>query len=122
MLKRKMSIFVLSVLTVERTVFPSGHTAFADGPVDYKVVSNGQYVNMRYGPGTSYGIMLAYKPGSLLHIDCYKWGEYITGYYGTSNIWNHVYDPRLKLEGYISDTYMYTGSSSPVVPMCYSDK
>ncbi|OLR23933.1 hypothetical protein BLD50_20195 [Bacillus cereus] len=122
MLKRKMSLFILSFLTLAITFLPAGYTAFADGPIYYKLMSNGQYVNMRYGPGTSYGIMLVYKPGSLLHIDCYKRGEYITGYYGASNIWNHVYDPRLNLEGYISDTYMYTGSSSPIVPMCHSDR
>ncbi|PEP85932.1 hypothetical protein [Bacillus toyonensis] len=122
MLKRKMSVFVLSFLTLAATFFPSGHAAFADGPGYYTVMSNGEYVNMRSGPSTRYGIMLAYKPGSFLYVDCYKHGAYITGYYGTSNIWNHVYDPNLNTYGYISDTYMYTGSSSPVVPMCHSDR
>ncbi|KAG0245910.1 hypothetical protein BG011_002631, partial [Mortierella polycephala] len=47
-----------------------------------------------------------------VNIDCTARGTTVTGKYGTSDLWNHVPG------GYVSDTYVYTGSNGAVAPPC----
>ncbi|MBH5316369.1 SH3 domain-containing protein [Paenibacillus sp. GSMTC-2017] len=83
----------------------------------YQVNTNsGSPVNLRTGPGTGFGIVVAVPSGQDVYVDCYKNGQTVTGKYGTSNIWNLAYYNGYW--GYISDTYVNTGSDGPVVPRC----
>lgn len=52
--------------------------------------------------------------GASITIDCQTYGDTVTGTYGTSNIWDHV----PAKGGYVSDTYVYTGSDTLVAPLC----
>lgn len=111
----------LSMLTVMiASVFIFSSHALA---AQYYTVStsSGAPVNMRSGPGTSWGIVTTIPSGTRIPIYCYKIGTTVTGKYGTSNIWNYTERTLASGEivpGFVSDTYMYTGSDGPVVPKC----
>ncbi|MFD1423238.1 SH3 domain-containing protein [Laceyella tengchongensis] len=74
--------------------------------------TSGASVNVRSGPGTSYAIVGSVADGQKVTITCQKRGETVTGTYGTSNLWDYIGT------GYISDTYVYTGSDGQVAPTC----
>jgi len=46
-------------------------------------------------------------------IDCQAYGSSVTGKEGTTTIWDHVPG-----KGYITDAYVYTGSSGMIAPLC----
>ncbi|MGW6062393.1 SH3 domain-containing protein [Streptomyces sp. NPDC055189] len=70
-------------------------------------------VNVRSGPGTSYGKVGRLAAGSRVTIHCQKPGEKVTGPGGTSTLWDRIGSGR-----YVSDTYVRTGSSGYVAPRC----
>ncbi|WP_347553189.1 SH3 domain-containing protein (plasmid) [Pseudalkalibacillus hwajinpoensis] len=88
----------------------------------YTISTNsGVPLNMRSGPGTNYPIMLSIPSGSSVPYYCYARGTTVTGKYGTSNIWDQIQweDSRGVMNiGYVSDTYVYTGSDGPVGVRC----
>ncbi|MCA1057510.1 SH3 domain-containing protein [Rossellomorea aquimaris] len=91
--------------------------------VQYYTIStnSGAPINMRSGPGTNYPVMLSIPSGSRVPYYCYKYGTTVTGKYGTSNIWDQIEwrDSRGVMNiGYVSDTYVYTGSDGPVGIKC----
>ncbi|MCR8846370.1 SH3 domain-containing protein [Paenibacillus sp. SC116] len=83
----------------------------------YQVNTNsGNPVNLRAAATTSGNIVTAVPSGQNVYVRCYVRGETVTGKYGTSNIWNRAfYNDKW---GFISDTYVKTGSDGPVVPLC----
>ncbi|EPH42147.1 SH3 domain-containing protein [Streptomyces aurantiacus] len=76
----------------------------------YAVVAD---VNVRSGPGTSYGKVGRLRAGSRVSIACQRPGETVTGPTGTSKIWDRIGSGR-----YVSDTYVKTGSNGYVAPRC----
>ncbi len=76
----------------------------------YPVVAD---VNVRSGPGTSYGKVGRLRAGSRVTIQCQKAGETVTGPTGTSKLWDRIGSGR-----YVSDTYIRTGSDGYVAPRC----
>lgn len=117
MTKLKM-LSMLTVMIASLFVFSSQALA-----VQYFTVStsSGAPVNMRSGPGTNYPIMLSIPSGSRVPYYCYAYGTTVTGKYGTSNIWDQIQwkDSRGIVNiGYVSDTYVYTGSDGPVGYKC----
>ncbi|MFK4064975.1 SH3 domain-containing protein [Streptomyces sp. NPDC029674] len=70
-------------------------------------------VNVRSGPGTSYGKVGRLRAGARVTIACQKPGETVTGPTGTSNLWDRIGSGR-----YVSDTYVRTGSDGYVAPRC----
>jgi hypothetical protein len=61
-------------------------------------VAPGVRLKVRSGPGTQY---------------CQKPGEWVTGTYGTTNIWDNIANGQ-----YVSDAYVNTGSDGYVAPRC----
>jgi hypothetical protein len=51
--------------------------------------------------------------GAWVTITCQATGSQVTGYYGTSKLWD-----KLASGGYVTDTYVYTGSDGRVAPDC----
>ena len=51
--------------------------------------------------------------GSRVPINCQKPGEWVTGTYGTTNIWDNIANGQ-----YVSDAYVNTGSDGYVAPRC----
>ncbi|QEU92693.1 SH3 domain-containing protein [Streptomyces kanamyceticus] len=88
----------------------AGEAVEAGAARSYPVVAD---VNVRSGPGTSYGNVGRLRAGSRVTIQCQKPGETVTGPTGTSKIWDRIGSGR-----YVSDTYIRTGSNGYVAPRC----
>jgi uncharacterized protein YraI len=106
LLKRR-SLVLTSTAAAFLTVLGAASDAAA---ASYYVAST---VNMRSGPGTSYQVIKQIKQGMNVTLVCQTPGETITGPLGTSNIWDKLTDG-----GYISDTYLKTGSDGYVAQRC----
>jgi uncharacterized protein YraI len=80
-------------------------------------VCNPKYsgVNLRVSPSASPpGLYLNHGDG--LYINCWQTGQWISGPWGTSNIWDFVSwtsQYGYTYYGYVSDTYVYTGTNGP---------
>jgi uncharacterized protein YraI len=87
--------------------------AVATTSLRYYSVAPGVRLNVRSGPGTSYGIVRVLPEGAKILIYCQTPGTSVTGPYGTSNIWDNIDDGQ-----YVSDAYVDTGSDGYVRPRC----
>lgn len=87
-------------------------TAAATALHYYSIAPNTR-VNVRSGPGTGYTIVRVLAEGSQVPIYCQTPGTTVTGYYGTTSIWDNIDDGE-----YISDAYVNTGSDGYVRPHC----
>ncbi|MFJ9712215.1 hypothetical protein [Streptomyces sp. NPDC101234] len=70
-------------------------------------------LNVRSGPGTSYSIVRVLSASSVVELFCQTPGTTVSGYYGTSNIWDNIGG-----SAYVSDTYVHTGSDGYVTARC----
>ena len=79
------------------------------------VTTGGASLNVRSGPGTGYAAVGSVANGAGASIYCQANGTTVTGYYGTSSVWDKIGTDR-----WVSDTYVYTGHSGfiPGVPRC----
>ncbi|MFJ5217845.1 SH3 domain-containing protein [Streptomyces sp. NPDC088354] len=80
--------------------------------VYYDVAPNTR-VNVRNGPGTGYQIVRTLPTDAKVPIFCQTPGTTVSGYYGTSSIWD-----RVGPDQYVSDTYVHTGSDGYVTSHC----
>lgn len=76
-------------------------------------VAPGYRLNVRSGPGTGYPIVRVLSEGSRVRIYCQTTGTWVSGPYGTSNVWDNIGSGQ-----YVSDAYIYTGSDGYVAPRC----
>ncbi len=76
-------------------------------------VAPGVRLNVRSGPGTGYAIVRVLPEGINVSISCQTPGTTVSGYYGTSDIWDKIGNGE-----YVSDTYVHTGSDGYVAPRC----
>ena len=97
--------------TAAALVLGAGVAAAATGTVN---TSSGIAVNVHSGPSVSAGLVNSVASGTSVTIDCQTTGDRVTGLYGTSTLWDHL----PAQGGYVSDTYVYTGSSGTVAPAC----
>lgn len=81
--------------------------------VHYYDTAPGNRLNVRRGPGTQYGIVRVLPEGAKVAIYCQTPGETVSGYYGTSNIWDNIANGE-----FVSDTYVKTGSDGYVASRC----
>jgi uncharacterized protein YraI len=79
-----------------------------------RVNTAGANLNVRATPHVDATIVGSLADGASITIDCQTYGDTVTGTYGTTNIWDHV----PAKSGYVSDTYVYTGSDTLVAPLC----
>lgn len=73
----------------------------------------GVSLNVRSGPGTGYPIVKVLPEGSRVAINCQAPGTWVTGPYGTTNIWDNIASGQ-----YVSDAYVNTGSDGYIRPRC----
>ncbi|MFB7292536.1 SH3 domain-containing protein [Actinacidiphila glaucinigra] len=73
----------------------------------------GVRVNVRSGPGTSFQLLRTLPYDQKMPIFCQTPGETVSGYYGTSNIWD-----RIGPDQYVADVNILTGSDGYVAPRC----
>lgn len=70
-------------------------------------------VNARSGPSTGYGVVGSLANGTGVSIVCTSRGEWISGQYGDTNLWDNIGSGR-----YVSDSLVYTGTNNPVAGDC----
>ncbi|MGW4194291.1 peptidase [Streptomyces sp. NPDC005004] len=76
-------------------------------------VAPGVRLNVRSGPGTGYALVRVLPEGAQVSINCQSPGTIVTGYYGTSNIWDNIAPGE-----FVSDAYVHTGSDGYVAGRC----
>ncbi|MET9348120.1 SH3 domain-containing protein [Streptomyces termitum] len=81
--------------------------------VKYYPVAPGYRLNVRSGPGTGYPVVRVLAEGVTVPVHCQKPGEWVTGPYGTSCVWDGIGAGQ-----YVSDSYVRTGSDGYVAPRC----
>lgn len=81
--------------------------------VQYYPIAPDTRVNVRSGPGTGYSIVRVLPEGASVPIFCQSPGTTVSGYYGTSNIWDNIDSGE-----FVSDAYVHTGSDGYVAPRC----
>ncbi|GAA4212544.1 hypothetical protein [Actinocatenispora rupis] len=74
--------------------------------------SSGASLAVHAGPHTSSKVVGSVRSGAAVTIRCQTSGDTVTGKYGTSRLWDRI------PAGYITDTYVYTGSDKRVAPAC----
>ncbi|MGW1816251.1 SH3 domain-containing protein [Streptomyces sp. NPDC002125] len=87
-------------------------TALAASTVVYPIAP-GYRVNVRRGPGTQYGIVRTLPYGMSVPVYCQSRGEWVSGPYGTSNLWDNIANGQ-----FVSDAYVKTGSDGFIAPRC----
>jgi uncharacterized protein YraI len=107
-LPAKIAVLTSGAALTLLTVF-TGSAAAATGTVH---TDSGAAVNVRSTPHTNGTVVGSKANGASVTISCQTHGDTVTGKYGTSDIWDKVGS------GYISDTYVYTGSDGSVAPAC----
>ncbi|MGW0395703.1 peptidase [Streptomyces sp. NPDC003042] len=76
-------------------------------------VAPGYRVNVRSGPGTNYSVEKVLAYGASVTIRCQTPGEWISGPYGTTNLWDCVGNGL-----FVADAYVNTGSDGYVAGRC----
>ncbi|CAL9518595.1 SH3 domain-containing protein [Streptomyces sp. enrichment culture] len=103
-------------MAVDHTAEAEGAEALsvtASATVRYYSVAPGVRLNVRSGPGTGYRIVRVLPEGSKVPIFCQSPGTWVSGPYGTSNIWDNIDDGE-----FVSDAYVNTGSDGYVASRC----
>ncbi|MFJ6250848.1 MULTISPECIES: SH3 domain-containing protein [unclassified Streptomyces] len=90
-----------------------GQTAVAVANTTRYPVAPGYRLNVRSGPSTQYPIVRSLPLGATVAISCQKYGESVTGPYGTTRVWDGIGPGE-----YVSDSYVRTGSDGFVAPRC----
>ncbi|MBN0048126.1 SH3 domain-containing protein [Streptomyces actuosus] len=103
----------MSVDRAEEPGTKAAETTLAAVSVRYYSIAPGVRLNVRSGPGTGYSIVRVLPAGSKIPIFCQTRGTTVTGFYGTTNIWDNIGDGE-----FVSDAYVYTGSDGYVAPRC----
>ncbi|MFF4763900.1 SH3 domain-containing protein [Streptomyces sp. NPDC001292] len=98
---------------VEESGGDTAETVATAAAVQYYPVAPGVQLNVRSGPGTGYSIVRTLSEGAQVPIYCQTPGTTVSGYYGTSNIWDNIGSGQ-----YVSDTYVKTGSDGYVTGRC----
>ncbi|WP_328341528.1 hypothetical protein [Micromonospora sp. NBC_00421] len=65
-------------------------------------------LNIRTGPGTTYGVAGSVNYGATVNISCYTFGEYVSGGYWPSSTWDRITNPATGVTGYVADTWVDT--------------
>lgn len=103
----------LTVTTLLGGIAVIGGTALpANAATGTVVTDSGAGVTIRSGNATNFSAV-GTQPNGTVTIDCQIYGEPVTGKYGRSLMWDH-----LPGKGFISDSYVNTGSSGLVAPLC----
>lgn len=89
---------------------PTARAAAAPGTVK---VNAGYTLAVRATPSSSGRVVRKLANDTKVRIVCQTQGDRVTGRFGTSTLWD-----KLSGGGYVSDTYVYTGSDQRVAPDC----
>lgn len=102
---------VAALATTAMVFLAAGPASAATGTVH---TNSGESLTIRSGPHTSSAAVGSVPNGNSITFSCQAHGDTVTGKYGTSDLWDKM------SSGYVSDTYVYTGSDGAVAPICGS--
>jgi len=111
-MRRFTRLAVAAIATSAVAVVICAGTAYA--AASGTVHTSGAALNVRSGPSTTASSVGSVANGASVSISCQMYGQSVTGTYGTSNVWDKIG------AGYVSDTYIYTGSDGLVAGLCGS--
>lgn len=78
------------------------------------VQTAGDPLNVRRAPTTAASVVGKVADGATVSIDCQTTGNRISGPLGSTTLWDYV----PALGGYVSDSYVQTGSDGRIAPNC----
>lgn len=111
--KRHLRATVAVLGAVVALVVAMPVAASAAGSASGTVNTAGSPLNVRSGPSSSWDAWRTVADGASVTILCQELGSQETGTYGTSRLWD-----MLANGGYVSDTYVFTGSDGRVADDC----
>ncbi|MFF7214348.1 SH3 domain-containing protein [Streptomyces sp. NPDC008238] len=79
----------------------------------FYAVAPGCRLNVRSGPGTSFHIVKVLPYDVKVPVFCQTPGTTVSGYYGTSKIWDCIGEGQ-----FVSDAYVQTGSDGYIASRC----
>ncbi|MET8454169.1 SH3 domain-containing protein [Streptomyces sp. NPDC005209] len=103
----------MSVERAEEAESAEAAEAVATAALHYYSVAPGCRLNVRSGPGTGYNLVRVLPEGAKVPIYCQSPGTRVSGYYGTTNIWDNIDNGE-----YVSDAYVNTGADGYIAPRC----
>jgi hypothetical protein len=77
-----------------------------------RVNTSGAPLTIRASASTSSTALGSISDGTYVTIKCQKYGQKVTGTYGTSTLWDKIGT------GFVADAYVATGSDGRVAPLC----
>lgn len=81
-------------------------------------IIGGGWVNL-YDLPTAYSDLVgSVASGEYVELKCYTTGMWVSGPYGSENIWDQITATLYGPIEYVPDALVYTGSNSAVVPLC----
>lgn len=80
--------------------------------VSARVNTSGAALTIRAAASTSSSSVGSVADGAYITITCQKYGQSVSGTYGTSTLWDKIGT------GYVADAYVATGSDGRVAPLC----
>jgi len=89
----------------------SGTTNGGSG-AEARVNTSGAPLTIRAAASTSSSAIGSVADGAYVTITCQKYGQSVSGTYGTSTLWDKIG------AGYVADAYVATGSDGRVAPLC----
>lgn len=104
------NVGVAAAIATTATVSLVSAADAATGRVD----TNKLPLTVRASPSTSAASVSTLADGTSITIDCQTTGTSVSGTFGTSRIWDHI----PAKNGYVADSYIYTGSDGFVAPEC----
>ncbi|MEU1623563.1 hypothetical protein ABZ479_40535 [Streptomyces sp. NPDC005722] len=84
----------------------------AAGQIFYAVAPDVR-LNVRSGPGTNFHLVKVLPYDVKVPVFCQTPGTTVSGYYGTSNIWDCIGEGQ-----FVSDAYVQTGSDGYIASRC----
>ncbi len=119
--RRAVPAVVLACIAVFLTATPANASWY---PAQVSAIGAGATVRDCYhpvqSPSTSCGAVIYLSPGTQIFIICQRYGQSVSGTYGTSDIWDYVSVTvnGVHYEGLAADTNIYTGSNGFVAEYC----
>jgi uncharacterized membrane protein YgcG len=99
---------------------PGGPTSTPGGPSPVPAGSGriliSPCLNLRADPNGTTALIGCIPQNTIIPIDCTAQGNSVTGPYGPTTLWDHT--TYQGVSGYVSDAYVYTGTSGAVAGNC----
>ncbi|HEY5920038.1 MAG TPA: hypothetical protein VIV11_00145 [Kofleriaceae bacterium] len=110
----KWHLFSAEAKQVVKAKFAQSESGTTNGGAGFsaRVNTSGAALTIRAAATRSSTAIGSVSDGSYVTIKCQKYGESVTGTYGTTKLWDKIGT------GYISDAYVATGSDGRVAPLC----